>query len=289
MEEREDIEEFHLEDDFDPLEDAGVPDDDDEVVDYDYQAPIPDADKSVVPEPVELPASERIEHLLKGIPGQTFRILALVDLCRDEPLPVSELAEELEHDYPQGGSVYDAGRLVQLLERAGAIECVNPDVREAQVDLEEEESEGAVPVDGDQVAVEDLAVDAGDLETVPVDAELTAEPELFAATAAGLEAVDAHAGTAPIVAVITEEDVYLPIYERIFRMVDVDGGCAVADLNKAVDSDPLLQEPRRYCTYFLGRLERCGAARWNGTWKLTENGKTSFDSVFAGKEGNGDD
>ncbi len=276
---------FQLDDDFDPLEDADVVEEDNkEEPPNDYQMPIPDADKSVIPEPVELPASERIENLLKGIAGQKYRILAVVQACQSGEKTASEIEASVDAEYPQGGSVYETSRLIELLEKAGAIECTNPEVRDVEVDeneMPEEQEEVEADIEGEeQIDVEDLSIDSSVFEEQAEVIE-QAPKERFIATAAGIEAVDKNIGTDPIVQVITEEEQYLPIYERIYNLMNVDGGCAVADLNKAVDSDPLLKEPRRFCTYFLGRLERCNAARWQGTWQLTDDGAKAFKQVFA--------
>lgn len=293
--ETEDTEVFQLDETFDPLEDMDDPESQEDS-DYDYQAPapIPDADKSVVPEPVELPPEERLRKLIDGIPGQKFRILSIVEACRELEKPISQIEGEVCERYPQGGSVYDVARLVQLLEQAGALECTNrEEVEQAatQAEAEAEACDGADDPadatakanDSERIAVDKLTVSAEALDTESQEVE-SAPVELFLATATGIAAVDANSGIEPIVAVITEEERYLPIYERIYHLMDVEGGCPVKDLNNAVDSDPLVEEPRRFCTYFLGRLERCNAAVWHDTWNLTETGKRAFESLFTGKE-----
>ena len=92
----ENIEVFEIDDDFDPLEDTGL--ELDEEVEYtgmDYQVPIPDADRSIVPDPVILPPEERIAKLIHGLPGQKFRLLTAITICK-EPKTLEEASAELE-------------------------------------------------------------------------------------------------------------------------------------------------------------------------------------------------
>ena len=77
---------------------------------------------------------------------------------------------------------------------------------------------------------------------------------------------------AAIIAMLQEEPQYLPLYERIFSMCSREGGCPVKELDAAIDHDPLCVEPRRFCGYFLGKLERLGALEWNTVWTVSALG-----------------
>ena len=115
-----DMDVFVIDDDFDPLADLELVEEG-EGQETDYMPPIPDADKSVMPEVVPLTPQERIEKLLAGIPGQQFRLLRAVELCV-EPKTLDEVVEVLDVEHPQRASVYDAAQVVRLLERDGALE-----------------------------------------------------------------------------------------------------------------------------------------------------------------------
>lgn len=239
-----DIEVFTIDDDFDPLAELSI--DEEEVAqETDYLPPIPDAELSVVPPKVELPPAERIAKLIEGIPGQMVRILRTVELCR-EPRTMSELAAEVDAEFPNEVSVYTAAQLVQLLERAGGVERVED---EAPADA----GEPLVDADGFMVVT-------------------PAPPVRYVATTAGLDAAEARVSEAAIIAMLQEEPQYLPLYERIFSMCSREGGCPVKELDAAIDHDPLCVEPRRFCGYFLGKLERLGALEWNTVWTVSALG-----------------
>lgn len=244
-----DIDVFVIDDDFDPLADLELVEDG-EGQETDYLPPIPDADKSVVPEAVELPAGERIERLLAGIPGQQFRILSAVELC-SEPKTITETAEAMDAAYPNCTSVYSSQQIIMLLERAGALERVAAEADEA--------SENAA-------ASADVSPEEDFITVVP------AAPVRVVATRAGLDAVETRVGERVVRAMLEEEPLYLPLYQTILEQCAAEGGCATKDLDALIDVDPLCVEPRRFCGYFRGRLEGVGALVWRDAWNVTDLG-----------------
>ena len=118
-----DVDVFVIDDDFDPLADLSLDDGERDDAEADYLPPIPDADKSVVPPVAPLSATERIEKLLAGIPGQQFRLLHAVEFCT-EPKTMDEAVADLDAAYPNTTSVYGSAQVVQLLERDGALERI---------------------------------------------------------------------------------------------------------------------------------------------------------------------
>ncbi len=242
---------FVIDDDFDPLAELSI-DEEDVAQETDYLPPIPDADKSVVPKAVELTAQERIENLLAGLPGQRFRLLRAVELC-EQPQEMSQVVDQLDADCPQRASVFDAAQVIRLLEREGALERV--------------EDKASAPCD--QASAESSA------EYLVVT---PAAPVRYVATQAGLEAVRNHVGERVVLDMLNEEPRYLPLYRTIFQMcLELDGGNTAA-LNAAIDVDPLCEEPRRFCTYFLGRLESAGALVWRDAWIVTDAGSKAYAS-----------
>lgn len=239
---------FVIDDDFDPLADLSLDDGERDDAEADYLPPIPDADKSVVPPVVPLSPAERIEKLLAGLPGQQFRLLYAVEVCRT-PKTMDEVVAELDAAYPNTTSVYTSAQVVQLLERDGALERI-----------EDEEAQAAAAETADE--------EQGDFISV-----VPATPCRYQATQAGLDAAAAHVSEGRIVEKITEDERYLPIFQRVLEMTAREGGCPTKELDQAVDGDPLCAEPRRFCGFFRGKLEETGAIVWRETWTITDLGR----------------
>ncbi len=267
-------ESFVIEDDFDPLAEIDL-EEFDQDGDADYMAPIPDADKSVVPPKVELPPEQRIEKLIAGMPGQMHRLLAAVEACL-EPQTLEEASEHVDAAYPQGASVFEATQIVLLMERAGALEKIEP---EAEAGSETERAAGETT--NAQGAAAAAQTQAGENEPGYVEVE-PAAPATYVATPAGLKAYEARTGAKVVLDLVAEAPQYIPIYQRILEMCSVEGGSPVAPLNKAVDSDPLVQEPRLFCTHFLNKLECAGGLVWRDAWHITQAGRDALASdLFA--------
>lgn len=257
------IEKYEIDDDFDPLEDIGFDDDLDEDGDpEEYQVPIPDADKSVVPEEIPLSAEERIDKLLMGMPGQKHRILYAIQLCSTTKT-LEELSIELDEAFPTQVSVYDSTQIVKLLEKAGALSS-------SKIETLSDSGSDSIVDDSE----------SGDYLTVGT-------PPVFEyiATEEGLDAIEKHFGEHRLVEVLTEEKQYLPLYRRILEMTSAEGGCPTTALDEAIDPDPLCVEPKRFCGYFLDKLEKVGAVKWQNAWIATDTGTKILDSeLFATEE-----
>lgn len=191
-----DVDVFVIDDDFDPLADLSLDDGERDDAEADYLPPIPDADKSVVPPVVPLSATERIEKLLAGIPGQQFRLLHAVEFCT-EPKTMDEAVANLDAAYPNTTSVYGSAQVVQLLERDGALERI----------VDEDAAHAAA---GD--AADTPAEDEGFISVTP------APPCHYRATQAGLDAVAAHVNEGLVAERISEDERYLPIFQRVLEM-----------------------------------------------------------------------
>lgn len=275
-----DIDVFAIDDDFDPLAETGFEADDDFDPNEEYIAPIPDADKSVVPPAVILPPEERIAQLIKGVPGQTFRIIHGIELCVDEPRLAEDIADDLERDFPQRISVYDAMQVLKLLERAGALERVEmePVVGDEVDDIAAEaEVEAAAIAAANAEALKDMEAfdNEDDLDEFAGEylTPTPAPPVWYQATEAGLDAITKYVSEQTIVNVIAEEPKYLPIYHQVLSMLAEEDGQSMKDLDAAVNGDPLLVSPKRFCGYFLDRLDRSGAAVFKDSrWRITPRG-----------------
>lgn len=249
------IEAYEIDDQFDPLEDLTFEDELNQEEDegrHDYLPPIPDAELSVVPEEVPLSPEEAINKLIAGMPGQKQRLLYAVQVCTT-PQRLEDIVEAVDESFPHPG-VYGSAQLVKLLEKAGAL---------SSVEIEQEETDEE-PVTADEAVVEGDEEEYLTVSTPPVYE--------YTATEDGLKAVEDHIGESRVIEVITEEERYLPLYRTILEMTSVEGGCATKDLDAVIDPDPLCVEPKRFCGYFLDRLEESGAVKWQRAWVATETG-----------------
>ena len=247
----------------------------------------------MVPPVVELPAKERIAQLIKGVPGQTFRIIHGIELCVDEPRLAEDIAADLERDFPQRMSVYDATQVLKLLERAGALERITMEA--------EENTEGACAEAGnaalananptelsevEAIAAANLEALAGEVDAEDLDefageylSPTPAPPVYYQATEAGIAAINTYASEQTIVNIIAEEPQYLPIYQQVLTMLAEEDGQSMKDLDAAVNGDPLLISPKRFCGYFLDRLDRSGAAEFKASrWRITPRGASVLEN-----------
>lgn len=268
-----DVEVFEIDDDFDPLEDIENETEDQEP-DADYLPPIPDAELSKVPAPVVLSPEELIERLITGIPGQRFRLLHAVDFCA-EPHTFNDIVADLNEAFPDDVSVYDAAQIVQLLEDAQALESMRPESEEYE---ESDRTEGPLTSAEGTPRGEKAVVSDTTSATQPDDESAylvvkQASPRIYTATPAGLAAVEASCGDHVVIAMLTEDEQYLPLYRTILEMTSQPDGCPTKELDAIIDPDPLCANPRKFCGYFLGRLEKTGALTWRSSWIATDIGK----------------
>lgn len=244
-------------------------------------------------------AQERFRDLLAETPGQRRVMLALVDYCR-QPKTGVEMDERTEELLRYGFSVYSPVVFRELLEEAGAIRYVVFDEDGNEVAAG---ASGAVDADG-------LPVDsgyrngvcAGEMrDAVDARSEMSSEqyfdgeetvelqfmeiaderPGLWVATAEGLEVVDEQDDAGEVRKLLAAEPQYLDIYHQILDFCTEDGGRSAKEIDRLVNDSPLLEEPRRYSGYFVGRLERKGALEWRGGWCTTQVGHDMIAEALA--------
>ena len=245
----------------------------------------------------ERTAQERFRDLLKETPGQRRVMLALVDYCR-EPKTGAEMDARTEDLLCYGFSVYSPVVFRELLEEAGAIRYVLLDDDGNMV----EPDEAAVAADGHTVENGDRqAAAAGEAAVASAADELHSEeyfdgeetvelefmeiaderPGLWVATPEGLEVVDEQDDAGEIRKLLAAEPQYLDIYHQILDYCCEEGGRSAKELDRLVNDSPLLEEPRRYSGYFVGRLERKGALEWRGGWCTTQVGRDMIEEALA--------
>ena len=72
---------------------------------------------------------------------------------------------------------------------------------------------------------------------------------------------------------LNDQLIYAPIYQRVLEACAASDGASAQLLADLVDSDPLLEKPRRWSSFFTKRLEDCESINWRGAWKITEIGR----------------
>ena len=250
---------------------------------------------AAAPEVDERTAQERFRDLLKETPAQRRVMLALVDFCR-QPKTGEEMDARTEELLRYGFSIYSPVVFRELLEEAGAIRYVFDDDGNEVAETHGAVAEGEAPVeDGDRCGsapgegLDGTAADRADAEPCVMsseeyfDGQETVEleflevaderPGLWVATPEGLEVVDEQDDAGEIRDLLAAEPKYLDIYHQILDFCTEDGGRSAKELDRLVNDSPLLEEPRRYSGYFVGRLERKGALEWRGGWCTTQAGR----------------
>ena len=213
-----------------------------------------DPDANHIPEVVvdDRPASVRTEELFSRMKPRRRVLLGVLDLCR-EPAGVDAVNARIDELQSEQRSVFDGAALTALLERAGALEKLQ--------DVEEQEPQTVV-VDG----VEYL--------------EPAAKIEVrYRTTEAGQAMLDADRPADRLHEVLERDAVYKPIYLRILKACDEEGGKTAKELGALVDSDPLVQQPRFWAAHFFNILGECDALIWNRTWQTTDLGRAAIEEL----------
>lgn len=238
-------------------------------------------------------AQERFRDLLKETPGQRRVMLSLVDYCR-EPKTGAEMDERTDELLRYGFSVFSPVVFRELLEEAGAIRYAvfDADGNEVAEDAsagsagggaygDEADSSGrAFAGGGDTLLSEEYfdGQEAVELEFLEV---ADGRPGLWVATPEGLEVVDEQDDAGEIRKLLAAEPQYLDIYHQILDFCTLDGGRSAKEIDRLVNDSPLLEEPRRYSGYFVGRLERKGALEWRCGWCTTQVGRDMIAEALA--------
>lgn len=249
--------------DYDPLADTG---DDEEDVDESEGQQVPTPNQEIAElqaaraqQADTRPASERIEALFKEMAPRRRVMLGLLRFLQ-EPKSAELLKDEVDRLQEYDYSVYTSANYAKLLERAGAIEKVNPDGSE--FDEESEIQPEIVEVDG-----------VGYLK--PADGR----PIYWVNTEDGQAYLDADAPLERLYQLLEENKTYETIYKRVLQACSVEGGLSIAQINAQVDKDPLVQSPRLFAPHFVDKLEKCDALRWEGKWKTTDIGTLGLERL----------
>lgn len=225
-------------------------------------------------------AQERFRDLLKETPGQRRVMLALVDYAR-EPKTGEEMDARTEDLLRYGFSVYSPVVFRELLEEAGALRYVLLDDEGNEVVADVADAGDGAAAEGESALQSEEYFDGE--ETVELEFLEVADerPGLWVATPEGLEVVDEQDDAGEIRKLLAAEPQYLDIYHQILDYCCEEGGRSAKEIDRLVNDSPLLEEPRRYSGYFVGRLERKGALEWRGGWCTTQVGRDMIDEAVA--------
>lgn len=203
------------------------------------------------------PASERIADLLHSMQPRRRVLLGIIAFC-DQPKAVSEVNAHIDQLQSHDKSVYSPADLCELLEKAGAIERIDPSGEDAH---EFKQKPKIVTVDG----VEYL--------------QPATEREVFwKSTDEGKDVVAQDDPADRTQKLLQEDAKYARIYEQILNACK-ENPQSVNDLGSMVNGDPLLKQPRLYVQHFIDRLEKDGALLWDGAWTITQVGEDALTSL----------
>ena len=206
------------------------------------------------------PAIERTRQLFEQLKSQRSILVGMIEAART-PATTDAIEQCVEDLRERRFTMYSTANLCSMLETAGAFERVTQDG----------EPYGQVKVEPD------IVVEDGEEYWVPS----TPPKVCWVATPAAFEACDAANFQDKLEALFDEEAELLPIYKRVLAMASAEGGTTMSDLSAAVDSNPLIAEPRTFFVqHFIECLERCAAVEWNGSaWEATAFGKATLDGL----------
>lgn len=207
------------------------------------------------------PAVERIDELFEALSSRR-RVLLGILAYLDEPRRSDALIEQVEELQEHDRAVYTGLDYAELLAEAGAVRRAAEDG--SAFDEEAEQPPDVVEVDGARFYK-------------PVDGKQV----FWVVTDEGRAYLASDDPFGRLGALAAEEPVYRPVYRRVLAACTEEGGRTVAALEALVNDDPLVQKPRRFCSYFVKRLEDCGALSWQGRWRTTELGARALEALFA--------
>ncbi len=207
-------------------------------------------------------ASEDIAEFVDAMKGQKQVILAIINRCRTEAF-AKDIDEVIEPFKRYRRSVYSDINMRKLLVEHQALtrlekECLEPvegvlaDDEEFSVITDEDGHEVIVDADGNLIVTKNVI-------------------ESWIATEAGIAYADAQDPMGELEALLEAEPQYLGIYQRILVFCREQGRTGY-EINDVVDDDPLVQDPRRFSQYFLGKLETANAMNWEDKWTITSLG-----------------
>lgn len=223
---------------------------------------IPNAVDHSAPEYAARPAEERTRELLAQMNPHRQVLLGVLRAAM-QPRSTSQIKQAVDDLRAHKFSVYSPSNICTMLEVAGALERVTEN---GTPSVERKPKPNIVIIDGE--------------EYYEPAAPITV---YWQTTAAGQSALDANDPAARIERQLDREQEFACLYKRILVLCARDEGATMSQLSAAVDSDPLICEPRRFFVqHFAEALERCECIAWQGdAWKTTELGAQTLEEKLA--------
>lgn len=223
---------------------------------------IPNAVDQTAPEYAARPASERTRELLAHM-NPHRRVLLGVLKAATQPRSNADITGIVDELRAHKFSVYSASNICTMLETAGALERVLED---------------GSPYAAYAPAPRIVNIDGEDFY------EPTDPPAVYWCTSeAGLKALEANDPAERTARQLTREADFKTLYKRVLAMAAREEGTTMSQLSGAIDSDPLIAEPRRFFVqHFVEALERCECIAWKGdAWRITDLGRRVLEEDLA--------
>ena len=248
--------------DYDPLTDFEV---DDEDIDESEGQLGPhtefQAKPSYTPVPDSRPTRQRIEDLFATMAPRRTTLLGILEFL-DTPKRSDVLQQKVEELQKYNLSVFTGYNFSTLLDEAGAIRKV--DEEGSDFDEKAEQLPDTVEIDGLKFFK-------------PTDGKQV----FWLITDEGRAYLEADDPYGRLTELIMEEPQYFSVYKEILEYCDREEGRAATELAELIDDGPLVRKPRRWFSYFVKKLEDCGALVWAGKWCTTEFGKKGLELLFS--------
>jgi hypothetical protein len=255
------FDELDANDEFDPLEDPLLNDEDEDeisiLIGNTSTPPAKSADTVRAKTDIRTDA-EKIVDIFKSMPTHRKTLLGILEFCIEKqrvPAVKERIADMLKASF----SIYSAADYCNLLEQAGAILRVTED----GTDYTDAKTQ---PVITEEDGLEYLR--AGN------------PPATFwATTEEGRNYLEADDPLGRLRNLLESEPTYHPIYKQVLLLCSTEGGKRITELGDILDNDPLLQEPRIYTQRFVDCLEKCDALVWDKAWKTTRVGQLGLEEI----------
>lgn len=211
------------------------------------------APRTQLEEEPQAPASERIAELFENMLPYKRNFLEFLDYCKEarDEVDVQVFVDEMQ---AKRKSVYTGEMICSMLERAGALEKLTETglpYGDLEPQLEEVEEDGVVK-----------------LRPVP------APPAWWRTTFAGLEALEKDDPTGVLREIISEHERFTSVFKEILELCAQGDGIGINDLKARVNTNPVLEYPKKTAQYFMDYLDRNGAIEWSGSaWVITPVGE----------------
>jgi hypothetical protein len=100
--------------------------------------------------------------------------------------------------------------------------------------------------------------------------------ELWSTTEAGREALACNSPSDRLGRLLQEEPTYKEIYQQLLEFCLL--AKSTSEIEDLLRANPVLENPKIYPNYLIGRLETAGGLEWTGQWLTTEAGKLFLQS-----------